>query len=384
VLRWRLLLLAAACVVVSPVLAASKEELRELRTRIETLQRQLEDSEDNRTEAADALRESESAISATNRRLHELSSEQKDVVGSLKQLAADSRDLDSSISYQQTALGKLLYQQYLNGQPEALRLLLNRQDPNEIARNLHYLSYVTRARSDLLVRLRKDLAGLQAIARETQSKNEELQHLQREESDQRNRLEKQRATHKVAFQKASGQIAKQRKEISTLRRNEQRLTRLLERLARLSQKKKAATPAGHEPPFDHSLFGKLKGSMKLPVAGEITNRFGSQRTDGGLSWKGVFVSARAGQEVRVVAPGTVVYADWLRGFGNLLIVDHGDGYMSLYGNNESVLKQPGEEIQTGEVIATVGASGGNTESGLYFEFRHQGKPFDPLPWVSRK
>ena len=383
-LKWRLLLLAAACVVVSPVLAASKEELRELRTRIETLQRQLEDSEDNRAEAADALRESESAISATNRRLHELSSDQKDVVESLKQLAADSRDLDNSISYQQTALGKLLYQQYLNGQPEALRLLLNRQDPNEIARNLHYLSYVTRARSDLLARLRKDLAGLQAIAREAQSKNEQLQHLQREESDQRSRLEKQRTAHKVAFQKASGQIAKQRKEITTLRRNEQRLTRLLERLARLSQKKKAATPSGHEPPSDHSVFGKLKGSMKLPVAGEITNRFGSQRTDGGLSWKGVFVSARAGQEVRVVAPGTVVYADWLRGFGNLLIVDHGDGYMSLYGNNESVLKQPGEEIQAGEVIATVGASGGNTESGLYFEFRHQGKPFDPLPWVSRK
>ncbi len=114
------------------------------------------------------------------------------------------------------------------------------------------------------------------------------------------------------------------------------------------------------------------------------NRFGGQREDSGLSWKGLFISAKPGREVKAVAGGRVVYADWLRGFGNLLILDHGDGYMSLYGNNESLLKQVGEETRTGDTIAATGNSGGNPDSGLYFELRFQGKPFDPIPWITLK
>jgi septal ring factor EnvC (AmiA/AmiB activator) len=114
------------------------------------------------------------------------------------------------------------------------------------------------------------------------------------------------------------------------------------------------------------------------------NRFGSQRQDSGLSWKGLFISAEPGREVKAIAGGRVVYADWLRGFGNLMIVDHGDGYMSLYGNNEALLKQVDDETRAGDTIAAIGNSGGNPDSGLYFELRYQGKPFDPLPWVTLK
>jgi septal ring factor EnvC (AmiA/AmiB activator) len=125
----------------------------------------------------------------------------------------------------------------------------------------------------------------------------------------------------------------------------------------------------------------LKGLLKLPVRGELMNRFGAPREEGGLSWKGLFIRAAEGAEVKVVAAGRVVFAEWLRGFGNLLIVDHGQGYMSLYSNNESLYKQPGEGVKAGDVIAAAGNSGGQADTGVYFELRHQGRPINPMAWV---
>ena len=136
-----------------------------------------------------------------------------------------------------------------------------------------------------------------------------------------------------------------------------------------------------EPQTLASAFSALRGQLALPVRGELSGRFGSPRSDGGLTWKGLFLAAKGGESVRAVAAGRVVYADWLRGFGNLLIVDHGENYMSLYGYNETLLKRVGDEVSGGDPVATVGNSGGGTESGLYFELRHQGKPFDPMTWI---
>ena len=120
------------------------------------------------------------------------------------------------------------------------------------------------------------------------------------------------------------------------------------------------------------------------MRGELSGRFGSPRADGGITWKGLFITAKRGEDVRAVAEGRVVYADWLRGFGNLLIIDHGYRYLTLYANAEALLKQVGDNIRSGEPIATVGNSGGNPESGLYFEMRHEGKPFDPLSWMKMR
>jgi septal ring factor EnvC (AmiA/AmiB activator) len=121
--------------------------------------------------------------------------------------------------------------------------------------------------------------------------------------------------------------------------------------------------------------------LRLPVAGELMNRFGAPREGGGLSWKGLFIRAAQGTAVKAIAAGQVVFAEWLRGFGNLIIVDHGEGYMSLYSNNESLYKQVGERVQPGDALATVGNSGGQPDTGLYFEMRHQSRPVNPLLWV---
>jgi septal ring factor EnvC (AmiA/AmiB activator) len=131
-------------------------------------------------------------------------------------------------------------------------------------------------------------------------------------------------------------------------------------------------------------FGDLRGKLRLPVRGELTGRFGTPRKSGGVKLKGLFIRAAEGQPVRAIAAGQVVFADWMRGFGNLLIIDHGEGYLSVYANNETLLRQVGDVVAPGEPVATVGATGGNQQSGLYFELRHLGKPFDPLTWVDRK
>ncbi|MEK7874848.1 MAG: peptidoglycan DD-metalloendopeptidase family protein, partial [Pseudomonadota bacterium] len=172
-----------------------------------------------------------------------------------------------------------------------------------------------------------------------------------------------------------------------LKRNENRLASLVERLGRMLARARPETLRNERLPDasgDGSPFAQLKGRLNLPVRGELRNRFGSPREDSGLSWKGLFIAAPAGQEVRAIAAGRVVFADWLRGFGNLLIIDHGGGYMSLYGNNESLYKQVGAATLGGETVAAVGNSGGNADSGLYFEIRHQGKAFDPLAWINLK
>jgi murein hydrolase activator len=131
-------------------------------------------------------------------------------------------------------------------------------------------------------------------------------------------------------------------------------------------------------------FRQLKGNLRLPVRGELANRFGSPREGSGVAWKGLLIRARAGEEVLAIAAGRVVFADWLRGFGNLLILDHGDGYLSLYAYNEALLKQVGDRVGSGEPIGIVGSSGGSEETGLYFEIRYQGRPVDPLGWVALK
>ena len=124
----------------------------------------------------------------------------------------------------------------------------------------------------------------------------------------------------------------------------------------------------------------MRGKLRLPVRGQVTNHFGASREDTGVSWKGLFIKSAEGADVKAVADGRVVFADWMRGFGNLIIVDHGNGYMSLYGNNQAVLKQVGEEVDAGDTIASVGNSGGNESNGLYYELRRNSQPFDPLSW----
>jgi septal ring factor EnvC (AmiA/AmiB activator) len=203
-------------------------------------------------------------------------------------------------------------------------------------------------------------------------------------------LLKERRDHRRLLERIAGEIRNAKKRIQMLLADESRLTRLVEEIGKVlvarpgaGYARVTAVPeAGSR--GSTATFSTLKGSLRLPVRGELAGRFGTQRPEGGISAKGLFIRAPEGEPVRAVGTGRVVYSDWMRGFGNLLIVDHGQSYLSIYANNESLLKQVGENVTAGETLATTGASGGNEETGLYFELRHLGRAFDPLRWVKLK
>lgn len=364
-----------------------REQRRELRERISTLQKKLEAAEETRSEATDALRESERAISEANRELRLLNSQSRASNAKLGTLRKSAQDTGNLLQAQQTLLGRMLRQQYLQGQSDALRLTLSREDPNEMARQLHYLAYIARARAQLVDGLRGNLREIDRLKSEITEEVAAIAQIAAEQTSQKKRLEQEKRARADVLSRISRDIRARQREIRAMQANDNRLSRLVEQLTKLVRQPAVAgrprqrTETVPSNQSDGSPFAALRGKLALPVRGELGSRFGSPRADGGVTWKGLFIAAKTGEDVRAVAGGKVVYADWLRGFGNLLIVDHGGNYMTLYANAESLLKQVGDIIRGGDTVATVGNSGGNPESGLYFEMRHEGRPFDPLNWV---
>lgn len=387
----RLAALAAAWLALAAAaapLADKKAERKELQGRIDVVRRDLARSEETRASAADQLRETESAISHANRRLHALGTARGEVQAELGELDWQTRRLLRQTDAQQHQLSRLMFRHYLGGDADALQLLIAGRDPNEAARDRHFLTLLSRAKAELIAGLRTAAAERKRLAEAARAKNEELAGIEQQQQAERAGLLAQRQQRQAMFVKVADRIKAQRRELGALRRDEQRLARLIDGLARLAVRPKAgpAKPPRVErtpdPAGASGAFAALRGKLRLPVKGEIAGRFGMPRAEGGATWKGVYIRAAEGAQVQAVAAGRVVFADWLRGFGNLLILDHGDGFLSVYGNNESLLLEAGENAAAGAAIATVGNSGGNPQSGLYFELRHQGQAFDPLKWAS--
>lgn len=365
--------------------ANQQQDLEKLRQRISALQQEMEKTSGSKSETADALRESERAISNSNRILYKLARQQREASLTLGQFQQQSKQLSGEMQEQQLLLAKLLHQQYLGGKQEYFILLLNNHDPNQAARELQYYEYIAQSRAAWLKTMRGNLAKLNAVTAQAKQKNIELAELQDEQTRQKQSLLREKNAHQQVLKKISLQLKQQRREIGRLQRDENHLATLLEKLSRIVEQPKTSPPTNNSGKSSIRTLGApfvtLKGKLPLPVKGKISNKFGSKRPDSPVLWKGLFVRAAASQQVNAVAPGRVIFADWLRGFGNLLIIDHGLGYMSLYGNNETLYKQVGDELLAGDVIAAVGNSGGNENYGLYFELRHEGIPLDPGKWV---
>ncbi len=381
-------LLGCALTAAGGACAGQQEELENLRSRIAAVQRDMDKTSESKAEAADALRESERAISDSNRKLAALAAEQRAADHKLAELQAQQQQLAGNMSGQQVLLGRLLYQQYLGGQQEYAKLLLGNQDPDQVARDLQYYRYIARDRAAWLNTLRANLHQVASLSEATREQRAAVAAVQEEQRSQQQSLQQKQRERQQMLVKISQQLRGQRREIHRLQRDENRLAQLVEKITRmLAQPQSKSLFRNDKLPdsrFDGKPFGQLKGKLAFPVKGDITNRFGAARPDSTVLWKGIFVRAASGQNVKAIAAGRVVFADWLRGFGNLLIVDHGNGYMSLYGNNETLYKQVGDELRGGDTIATVGNSGGNEDSGLYFELRLASKPLDPLKWLSTK
>ena len=363
--------------------AEKQSDLKDLRGQIESLRKEMAAAEGSRADVADQLKDAEREISVTQRDLHQLADQRSELQAMLKDLGTQSRDLESRLNSQQSQLEKLVYRQYLQGNPDSLRLLLNGDDPNQLARDLHYFAAIGHARSQLLQEIEASLQRKQTLTADTRERAEQLASVEAKQKEQHGKLLSQREQRKATLEKISARISSQRREIGSLQRDEKRLSQLIERLARiiaarpaprreLPRKAAPATPeaeAGGKtiaPPATTEIanertpeatpsgnFARLKGSLRLPARGAVTNRFGTARQEGS-NWKGLFIRAATGSEVKAIAGGRVVFSDWMRGFGNLLIVDHGDSYLTIYGNNDSLLKQVGDSVRGGDTVASVG------------------------------
>jgi len=376
--------------------AEKKAELKELQGRIGTLNRDLARNEETKAYAVDQLRETESAISTANRRVRELGEARAEVQAELADLEQQTQRLLRQTDAQQHQLSRLMFRHYLRGDADALQLLIAGRDPNQAARDYHFLTLLSKAKADLIGSLRIAAVEKKRLAVTAHEKNDKLAAIEAKQQQERTALMAQRQQRQTMLAKVADRIKAQRREIDTLRRDQQRLGKLIENLAKLAAVKPRGTikpgRPGARPTLNNErvpdpasaggAFAALKGRLHLPVKGVIAGRFGTKRDEGGATWKGLFIRAAEGGDVRAVASARVVFSDWLRGFGNLIILDHGDGFLSVYGNNESLLREAGASVKAGEAIATVGNSGGNPESGLYFELRHQGQAFDPLKWAS--
>ncbi len=403
-MRKALLVLVAVLPALAPAAAATqgrkaelKEQRGEVRSRIKALHKDLARSEESRADAADQLKETESAISSAGRKLHQLAERRQAVQAEADDLKLQGRRLDQQIQAQQAQLSRLLYRHSMRGENDALQLLLAGRDPNQAALDYHFLKRLSEAKADLIADLREKAKEKKRLNQAAQEKNVELAAIEDKERQAQNALLEQQRQKQTLLARLSETIKAQRREIGALQHDEKRLTSLISTLGRKTRRSTRTPPAAiakttppssvrnertPDPAQSGGTFAALKGRLHLPVRGRIANRFGTPRAEGGTTWKGLLILAAEGTEVKSVAAGQVVYADWLRGFGNLLVVDHGDGFLSVYGNNQSLLRESGENVKAGEAVATVGSSGGNPESGLYFELRYQGQAFDPIRWVS--
>ena len=354
---------------------AREVELEEIRTRIGRLKQSIGESAAQRDKLARALKKDEKAIEAARKKLAAI---EKDRDASERRRAAVAAERSAREKSLRSELGQLAAQAraaYMNGPQERTRLLLNQQDPATLGRMLVYYEYLSRYRGEQIQEVSARLEELRRLDEALAAEDARLSQLVRERMNELTALGEAQDDRRTTLASLQQRINNESGEVERLQKQEQDLVRLVRELGSIL----ADYPIGSEEPFT-----RHRGRLTWPVAGELLNDFGQPRASGDLKWNGVVVAAPRGREVRAIYHGRVVFADWLAGLGLLIIVDHGEGYMSLYGHNDTLLLQSGDLVGPGDVIATVGDSGGQPRTSLYFEIREGTKPVDPHRWVTRK
>jgi murein hydrolase activator len=378
-----------------PSKSARDDELRALRERIAQLQSTISSTETEKSDAVEELKTREKSLADINRVLHELREEKALVSTSLSDLTTQIATAKNQARTQQTQLNTLLRAQQRNGNVDSLRLFLEGRDVAQAERQLHYYGYIASLRANTIGKHKDALNTLANLEEAAVRKQELLVVNEVEQNRTKRQLEASRADYEKLLLKVSATLDVSRREVGRLQKDEDALTKLMANLAKPPPEKPAIAKPDVTPnkpnnsvkppiPSVSTNFANAKGTLPPPLVGELIGRFGAQRETAGLTWKGVFIRAKPGEKVNAVAAGRVAHADWLRGFGNLIIVDHGDTYMSLYANNESLLKTVGDSVSAGDAIAIVGTGPIMVkESGVYFEIRHEGSPLDPAKWLKR-
>ncbi len=352
-----------------------QSKLEKLQQSIAKIQLHLKGAKKQRSSVLTELKTLESEISENALRLIKLEDSLTVIQTQKKKLEAELNQLNKQLHDQRTILSAQVRSAYSMGHQQNLKMLLNQQDPAQAGRAQEYFNYINRAR------VQQISSFLDTIKQKTHTEKELKQTLSKQNqllSTQKNRKrerQKQRLQRKSLLTELSNKIKNQENTLTSLEDSRKRIENLLKSLGELL----ADIPTN---PSEKQPFKSLKGKLPWPVKGRFLGNFGESKNQGDLKWNGVLIKADYGTPIQVISHGRVAFSDWLQGFGFITIIDHGDGFMSLYGYSESLFKQMGDWVSAGEVIATTGDSGGQLQSGVYFEIRSRGKPIDPSSWCS--
>ena len=356
--------------------AAKAEELARLQGRINSIVEERNQVRTRYDEVQQALRSTERKIGDYVQELQQLKRQLRKQDRQLQKLIKQQQQLQRQVANQRELLGEQIRAAYMIGRQEYLKLLLNQQDPAAMGRTMAYYQYFNQARQARIEEALHSITQLDEVSRRLEQEKRVLQTMRDEQIAKKQKLEKTNRQRTQLVAQLKKEIHSKEQQITQLRQNEQQLKAVLEAIG--------DTLADILPAEQPRNFAAYKGRLTWPARGKVDNRYGQSRHKGRLKWNGVMIHAREGNTVHAVSRGRVAYADWLRGYGLLVILDHGDGYMSLYGHNQSLLKEVGDWVEADEAIANVGSSGGQQSAGLYFEIRHNGQPANPARWCGQR
>jgi septal ring factor EnvC (AmiA/AmiB activator) len=350
-------------------------ELAAVKERIQKLSRDLNADARKQDRLSGELQVAEAAGATARRELNALGVEQNALSQQRVTLARERDAVQARLTTERAALAGQLRVGYMVGSTEPLQLLLGQRDPLHAARLLVYYGYFGRARAGQIAHISERIARIDAIDNTLRQAETRLASIKSEQQERVTRLEQQRADRRRVLDELKQQNRSRTQALARLRSQQSELEQLLRELSRVVRE---------APPVQAgTAFGRLQGKLRWPVDGRLVAEYGTQRA-AGIRWDGVVVAAERGAPVHAVAGGRVVYADWLPGLGLLTIVDHGDGYLSLYGYNEELRRTVGENVAAGDVLAAAGDTGGRSRPELYFEIRRGGKPINPQPFFANR
>ena len=384
--RWllALVILLSPTVTIPAQTTAEREQQRQeteraleaLREQIQSLQTNQQKNRSQLSNEQKALKEADIAINRSNQRLRATRKSLRESQQSLKKLKQREQRLNSDKRKQQQALAKQIRTAYMNGNQEYIKLLLNQEDPAKVARSIAYYDYLNKARAEKIATLKTTIRELNQVITEIAVEETNLRELAERQQAENNNLSSLKNRRVRVVAQLEQQVTSNEKKLQEWQANELDLVSILDALK--TQVAKIIPEQALEG------LSQLGGKLNWPVVGKLRERFGVQRQNSSALWSGILITTDAGKEIQAIHHGRVVYSDYLRGFGLMTIIDHGDGYMSLYGHSEALFKSAGDWVEAGERIAMVGQTGGYPEPGLYFEIRHRSKAVNPMRFIASR
>jgi septal ring factor EnvC (AmiA/AmiB activator) len=358
----------SSCTSAQDTSQTASKQLDAVKNAIASEQHRIKLTQKSRHEIEQALKADDIAIATVVKKLNKLDQQLIEINKQLKQLNQEQQKLTIAKNKQEQLLAKQIQTAYTSGQHNYLKLLLNQEEPSEVQRSLVYYQYLNKARIDEIDAFKSTIAKLVEVMAQRQKKSQQLAEFKTIQQQQQQVLITEKIKRSQTINALNKQLTSSKDKLTKLITEESNLVAALEELRKLAKK-------------NVKLMGlnKLRNTLLWPVKGKIQHTFGSKK-QGYLKWKGVLLSAPVGRQVNSIYNGTVLFSDWLKGYGLVTVVDHGEGYMSLYGHNQALLKNVGDRVETGEPIALVGQSGGQSQASLYFEIRYKGQAINPKSW----